>query len=607
MMNQSTTQDNVTVVPTTVSVLELGLLWDDATWVLSCTFIIFTMQSGFGLLESGSVSQKNETNIMVKNAVDVIFGGFSYWAFGFGLSFGKGAYVNSFCGFGDFFVDETGGLVAGSVFSEFFFHASFATTATTIVSGSMAERTKLEAYIVFSFLNTLVYCFPSHWIWDKHGWLHKLGVIDLAGVGVVHLVGGVTGLVATIVLKPRHGRFEGNAVPPQMSSPTTALLGMFMLWWGWLGFNCGSTYGITEGKWILAARSAVVTTTASIGGGVSGIILSYIMKKRTFDINFLINGVLGSLVSVTGICAFAQAWEGFVIGSIGGLLACLSIPCIAKLKIDDPVNVIPIHFVCAVWGMLAVGLFLRQVDDGNSQFYEGLQSGLFYGGGWYLLGVQSLALVTLISWTAVMAFIFLNVIDVIIGLRVPIHEELLGADIVEHGLYGTYDKKTRILTTPDGKHVNIRKINEKRKTVHQNYSNRKDILNQISMMTSAQGQECDAFGFHMGESEAARTVENNLSTADLKTVNSHTVQATEYIVSNGDSILYNIPSCSLASTQTSESKCDFKDDASATQLVGMNTPSDAESPTADDTSAQRLDRFSSKPEDHEPQEHVIWV
>ena len=209
--------------------------WDDATWILTSSFIIFTMQSGFGLLESGCASHKNEAHIMVKNAVDVLFGGFSYWIFGYGLSFGTASGTNAFIGVGDFFVDTPVNDTTddiGHLFSQFFFQASFATTATTIVSGAMVERTKLEAYIIFSFVNTFVYSIPAHWVFAESGWLRQIGFVDIAGAGPVHLVGGVTGCVATLMLKPRFGRFTSNEalIMPPMSSPINAIFGMFMLW-----------------------------------------------------------------------------------------------------------------------------------------------------------------------------------------------------------------------------------------------------------------------------------------------------------------------------------------------------------------------------------------
>ena len=229
----------------------------DAVWVLTSAFIIFTMQSGFGLLESGMVSRKNETNIMVKNAVDVIYNALAYWMFGFAFSFGNSNYSNSFCGFGHFLLDTDELGEEGWLHVKYFFQLSFATTATTIVSGAIAERTNLKAYAVFAFTNTLTYCFPAHWVWDTQtGWLYKMGYVDVAGASTVHIVGGVSGLVATLMLKPRHQRFdkEGNPRDMEISSPANVLLGTFVLWWGWLGFNCGSTFGLSGGKWKLAAR-----------------------------------------------------------------------------------------------------------------------------------------------------------------------------------------------------------------------------------------------------------------------------------------------------------------------------------------------------------------
>ncbi|XP_033112725.1 putative ammonium transporter 3 [Anneissia japonica] len=421
--------------------------WDDATWTLTSAFIIFTMQSGFGLLESGSVSQKNEVNIMVKNAVDVLFGGISYWMFGYGLCFGVNKGSNAFVGVGYFFVDaDMDDETIGHLFAHFFFQASFATTATTIVSGSLAERTKLEAYIVFSFLNTLVYCFPARWVWAKTGWLHTKGAVDIAGAGAVHLVGGVTGLVSTIMLKPRLGRFDDESDVKNMGSPTNALLGMFMLWWGWLGFNCGSTYGITDYRWKFAARSAVATITSSVAGGTTGICLSYITKRRTFDVSYIINGVLGALVAVTAFCALCRPYEGIIIGSIGALIACSGSVLMEKLKVDDPVGVFPVHGMSAIWSMLAVGLFGRV--DNESKLIR--HNGLFNGGGFELLGIQALGCVSICCWSAGCSYILLLFLDITIGLRMSKHEEILGADLTEHGIRGSYDRRTGILRDEQG-------------------------------------------------------------------------------------------------------------------------------------------------------------
>ena len=193
--------------------------------------VLICFSVGFGLLEAGAVGNRNEVNIMVKNAGDIIFGGLSYWLFGFGLSFGEEPGSNGFTGLGHWFVDANADNPdMGFIFSTFVFQMSFATTATTIVSGAMAERTKLTAYLIFSFFNTVVYCLPAHWIWGPGGFLSELGVVDIAGSGVVHLVGGSSAMVATWLLKPRVGRYDNGLNPPPMGNPTNSLVGCFMLW-----------------------------------------------------------------------------------------------------------------------------------------------------------------------------------------------------------------------------------------------------------------------------------------------------------------------------------------------------------------------------------------
>ncbi|XP_077988597.1 putative ammonium transporter 2 [Glandiceps talaboti] len=417
---------------TTILLYLLPNEWDDATWILTSAFVIFTMQSGFGLLESGTATLKNEVNIMVKNAVDVIYGGFTYWMFGYAFSFGDDPGSNAFSGFGGFFYHANDTDMGK--YSQFVFHASFATTATTIVSGAMVERTRLEAYIAFSFMNTLVFSFPAHWVWAHNGFLNALGVLDIAGAGPVHIAGGVTGLTATVFLRPRHRRYSSKTAPP-MGSPTNAVLGMFMLWWGWLGFNCGSTNGITEDKWKLAARSAVSTICSSMAGGITGITLSYITKRRKFDVGYIINGVLGSLVSITAICAAAHPWESLVVGLIGGFIACGGIELMNKLQIDDPVGVIPVHAMCGVWSLIAGGIFGRQITQGRTP------DGLTTTGNFHLLGVQLLAVLCITSWCALSATLLLSIIHLTIGLRLSLDQEMLGADLVEHSIGSIkYDK-----------------------------------------------------------------------------------------------------------------------------------------------------------------------
>ncbi|XP_057295698.1 putative ammonium transporter 3 isoform X2 [Hydractinia symbiolongicarpus] len=405
----------------------------DATWILTSAFIIFTMQSGFGLLEAGSCSIKNESNIMMKNAIDVLFGALGYWLCGFGLSFGQSEYTNAFTGIGAFLTDSTDQDM-GHLFAKYFFQLSFATTATTIVSGAMAERTNLKAYMLFSFLNMFSYVFPAHWIWDDKGFLHALGAQDVAGCGPVHLIGGTAAFVATLVLKPRYHRFdEKEAQDYEHSSPMNIILGLFMLWWGWLGFNCGSTFGVSGGKWKLASRAAVVTVNGSVGGGLFVIFYCYILTNkfnRKLDVGIFATGILAGLVSITGICAICRPWEALLIGFIGGAIACYGCTLLEYLKIDDPVSCVPVHGFAAIWGLISVGFFAEKDIFDNLNESEGL----FKGGGPNLLGYQLLSIVCYCTWAAITTFVELYIADKVFGLRISLEQELIGSDFSEHGI-----------------------------------------------------------------------------------------------------------------------------------------------------------------------------
>ncbi|XP_019643639.1 PREDICTED: putative ammonium transporter 3 [Branchiostoma belcheri] len=418
---------------------------DDATWILTSAIFIFTMQSGFSLLESGQVSTKNEVNIIFKNAMDVIFGGLTYWLVGYGMGFGTEPGSNSVVGVGYFFLDASERDM-GFLFSSFFFQLAFATTSATIVSGAMAERATLESYVIFSLASAVIYALPSRWLWYKGGWLKQLGALDIAGSAVVHILGGTNGLVATLIMGPRIGVFKPDTKEPRMGYPTNALLGMFMLWWGWLGFNCGSTYGITGGKWKLSSRAAAATLLASMGGGTVGIVFSWLMRNGKIEIRYTLDGILGSLVSISALCSLARPWESLLIGAVGGYLAILGGELIRRLRIDDPVGVVAVHVVGGVWGMLAVGLFLRP------DRVAGLTShaGLIYGGGWYILGVQTLACVVIIALAVLTSFVTFKAIDVTIGLRISTVAEIIGADVCEHSINGEYDVSEGVIRTPGG-------------------------------------------------------------------------------------------------------------------------------------------------------------
>jgi len=400
--------------------------------VLIAAFIIFTMQSGFGLLESGCVSAKNQVNIMYKNASDVIFGGLMYWMVGYGLQFGDWPQANWFCGVGRFGVDVTHDDEMGDLFVSYVFQLSFACTATTIVSGAMAERVKLPSYIIYAFLNPAVaYAIPAHWIWDGLGWLNTRGVVDIAGSGVVHLCGGAAAFVAALMLGPRTGRYDKGSEAPQPGSGINVVLGTFMLWWGWLGFNCGSTFGVQHALWKLAAKSACNTLNASMGGGVAGIIITLIVHRGKFGVSDLCNSVLGGLVGITAGCAVVRPWESIVIGFIGGLVAVGGTRLLDRLHIDDPVGAVSVHGLAGIWGMLSIGFFMDV--DRLSGLNNG-QVGLFHGGSGYSLGIQAAACASIIAWSMLTTAIVLGILKLTIGIRMSPEEELQGADPYEHML-----------------------------------------------------------------------------------------------------------------------------------------------------------------------------
>uniref|UniRef100_A0A914DGC2 Ammonium transporter AmtB-like domain-containing protein n=1 Tax=Acrobeloides nanus TaxID=290746 RepID=A0A914DGC2_9BILA len=378
---------------------------------------------------------------MVKNAIDVVFGGLTYWMLGFGFSFGD-YYPNSLVGIGKFFYDYDSVYESTEkswTYSALLFQISYSTTTSTIVSASMAERIRLKPYIVITSTITMLHSVAAHWVWSEQGFLHKLGVVDAAGCAVAHLVGGVAGLAVTLYLKPRPTRFGPNG-SKKMSSPTKALLGTFMIWWSWLGFNTGSTYGVAAGRWRLVAKSATVTFLSSVGGGCAAILISLFSTNKC-QIDLLIDGLLASLVSTAACCQCIRPIESVFIGAVGATLALASYPLLEKLKIDDPVGVIPVHIVGSIWGMIAVGIFGRE-DPHGFKLTSGL-NGLIHGGGFYLLGIQILCVICIFIWTFPMTYLTLKVLDhwksknhFTGDLRMSRYEEQLGADLVEHCLEG---------------------------------------------------------------------------------------------------------------------------------------------------------------------------
>ncbi|XP_076253943.1 putative ammonium transporter 2 isoform X1 [Rhynchophorus ferrugineus] len=382
------------------------------------------------MLESGCVSIKNEVNIMMKNVVDIVLGGLTYWIFGFAMSFGRSPMNNKFIALGDFFIDPSiHDDLKGPIYAAFIFQLSFATTATTIVSGAMAERCSFKAYCLFSFLNTAIYCIPAGWLWGDHGFLKQMGAVDIAGSGAVHLLGGSAALASALMLGPRIGRYDNGRGPLPLGNPVNAVMGLFVLWWGWLAFNSGSTYGLSGAKWQYAAQAAVMTMMSSFGGGTASIFFSMAKLNGRIDALDIINGILGSLVAVTAGCFLYKGWEALLIGTIGACLVCGSMPLFDMLKIDDPVGASAVHGVGGIWGIIAVGIFAESPYPLNT---TSGRNGLTKGGGWYLLGVQTLTALCLVSWGITSTIVLLWFIDEVIPIRMDVHEELLGADITEH-------------------------------------------------------------------------------------------------------------------------------------------------------------------------------
>uniref|UniRef100_A0A182PF20 C2H2-type domain-containing protein n=1 Tax=Anopheles epiroticus TaxID=199890 RepID=A0A182PF20_9DIPT len=436
---QSLARNNSYVIP---GLYDLNV--EDTNWVLTSSFIIFTMQTGFGMLESGCVSVKNEVNIMMKNIIDIVLGGFTYWLFGYAMAFGRGELNNPFVALGDFLIDPgVSDPLFGPIFAAFLFQLSFSTTATTIVSGAMAERCNFKAYCIFSFFNTIVYCIPAGWVWGEHGFLKNLGVVDIAGSGPVHLIGGASAFASAAILGPRLGRYAKGTDPLPLGNPVNACMGLFVLWWGWLAFNSGSTYGVSGAKWAYAARAAVMTMMGSFGGGSFSIIYSMINNDGRMDVVDLINGILASLVSVTAGCYLYHAWEAILIGAIGSALCCFGMPLFDRMGVDDPVGASSVHGIAGIWGVLAVGLF---ADNPLRMETTSGRSGLFKGGGWYMLGVQSLSALCLACWGVCSTFVLLWLINKVVPIRMDPNEELLGADLMEHRIRHTQIGISRALS-----------------------------------------------------------------------------------------------------------------------------------------------------------------
>jgi Amt family ammonium transporter len=413
----------------------------DTLWVLVTAFLVFWMNAGFALVESGFCRAKNAVNILSKNFIVFAVSSIAFYVLGWGLMFGDG---NGWVGLKGLFLlsgadnsPATGDAYQGvysainwtgiPLSAKFLFQLVFAGTAATIVSGCVAERIKYVSFIVFSFLLVgFAYPVTGHWIWGG-GWLMKMGFWDFAGSTAVHTVGGVAGLAGILLLGPRIGKYRPdgtvNAIPGH--NMTSATLGTLILWLGWFGFNPGSTMAADA-----AAISHIANTTnlAGAAGLLSATVLAWVKLGKP-DLGMTINGCLAGFVAITAPCAFVSLGSSVVIGVLAGILVVYAVLFFDKLKIDDPVGALAVHLCNGVFGTLCVGLFAQDKITGVAT-----GSGLFYGGGFKLLGVQALGSFSVIAFTLVVSLVFWAVVRAVMGLRVSREEEIRGLDIDEHGM-----------------------------------------------------------------------------------------------------------------------------------------------------------------------------
>ncbi len=419
------TVNNVTSHEGRLDMFEKAL---DTGFMVFSGYLVFFMQLGFAMITAGSVRTKNVKNVLLKSAMDACVGAVAYYIFGYAFAYGsKGAFI----GHRKFAI--TRGALA-----DFFYQWTFAATAATIVSGSVAERTSFYAYMAYAFFLTgFVYPVVSHWVWGD-GFLQNIfqvGVIDFAGCSVVHMVGGFAGLIGAAIVGPRIGRFnsagEVQALPGH--SATLVTMGTFVLWFGWYGFNPGSAMGLSGDKYRIVERCAVNTTLAAAAGGLT----TLVVKKLTdyfFDLLSVLNGILAGLVAITASCAFVETYAALIIGAVGALVYMGTAKLMLKVRIDDPLEAFPVHGAAGFWGLIAVGLFNRN----DLQGLAGRKSncgGLFYGGPnvGKLLGINLLGGLIVIVWTIGLItpmFLLLNHFDL---LRISRDEEIIGNDVSKHG------------------------------------------------------------------------------------------------------------------------------------------------------------------------------
>ena len=417
------------------------LIGASTIWVVVTAILVMFMQAGFAFLEAGLTRMKNAGHIAGKNVL--IFGVASlvYWAVGFGIAFGDGGWFSGTAGFFPSVNELVGvGQKPFDFFSEipgaagYLFEVVFAGVSLAIVWGAMAERAKLWVYFVFGVYFTLTYSIVSHWIWSPHGWLFAHGMQDFAGSTVVHYQGALAALAGALILGPRIGKFghDGRANPIPGHNIPYAVLGTLILWFGWFGFNPGSTLSIDFGGFGFFAYVATTTNIAAAAGAVTGMAVAWIRLGKP-DISMMLNGALGALVAITAASGFVAPWAAVVIGCGSGVIAVFGVIFVERIGIDDPIGAVAVHGMSGVWGTLGCGLFAVPALAAKLGTGHG---GLVYTGSFHQLGVQALGIVAVGGFSFGTSFGALWALNKVCGIRVEATVESQGLDVHEHGMWG---------------------------------------------------------------------------------------------------------------------------------------------------------------------------
>ena len=411
-------------------------------WVIFAAVLVMFMQAGFAFLEAGLTRMKNVGHIAAKNVLILAIASLVYFVVGFGMAFGDGG--NGFVGGSGFLpsINEltTVGQSPFSWFSEipgaagYLFEVVFCAVSLAIVWGAMAERTKLWVYFVFGAVFTLIYSLVSHWIWSPDGWLFSMGMQDFAGSTVVHYQGALAALAGALLLGPRIGKFgadgKPNAIPGHNMAFTT--LGVIILWFGWFGFNPGSTLSVDFGGVGFFAYVALNTNLAAAAGVLGAVVTSWVVIKKP-DLSMMLNGAVAALVAITAACAFVAPWAAIVIGLVAGVIVVLGVLVVERARIDDPIGAISAHGMAGIWGTLSLGFLAL---PGQADSLATGSGGLFYGGGFHQLGVQFVGLAAVGAFTFAASFGVLWLMKVTFGIRAEPEAETAGLDVSEHGMWG---------------------------------------------------------------------------------------------------------------------------------------------------------------------------